>query len=1059
MGAERIYKGLMSFLDSNVPEINVPVMEPVQYVRPEPAQADEVNSEMSGWYDWLVHHVPKTIKRNVSSVFKTMKEKIMGLYNTPTPDPVLVKSGVKGKVEKWRVDGEGYKDPRVFLNNTRAGVERTINSVERTKKASIALTCQMVRSDPKTGEDTYTAAHFRSTTHQIITPEDTTEHYGEMVEKVLENFAKFQKRGSGWRLHSIDDLAINITKFKPLKGKGYAPLPKKLKDKKAIINMKNIDEECFKWAVTRALNPVKRNAERVSKILMKQAEKLNWDGLEYPVKLTNIIKFEKNNDVGVNVFSCDDDKKYTVYPLRLTKSNAETIVNLFLWGNHYSVVKDLSRFASSQINSNEHAKHICDRCMNAFGSIERLGKHMELCLNHEHQRHEYPKVTKEGNVPTTKFENVEKLHTVPFVVYADFECYIEGLENTEKGLDQSSTTQYQKHNPSGFCYYIKCFDDSIYKPKLVHYTQQVEGEDVSKKFVEMLEEDARNIYESFKEVVPIRMTTADTVDFENTSECYACRRGFTEENYKVRDHCHYTGKYRGAAHNKCNLKMKRPKFIPVLFHNLEGYDSHLFVKNLGVSEGDIKCIPKNEEKYISFSKVLTVGEYEDREGNIKPITTDIRFIDSLKFTLSSLEKLAKNLGDEDFKNLSRAAGVEGYNEEQTSLLRQKGVFPYEYVDSFERLAETKLPPKEAFYSKLTDSHISDEDYKHAQTVWKTFEMKTMRDYHDLYLKTDVLLLADIMENFRNICKTNYGLDPMWYYTSPGLAWDAALKKTGVCLDLITYPNMYLMVENGIRGGISTITKRYAESNNKYMTNYDPEKDDKYIEYLDANNLYGWAMTQPLPVGEFRWMEEGELADWRNISNTKGLGCILEVDLEYPEKLHDLHNEYPVAPERLTVGKVEKLIPNLNGKTKYVIHHENLKQYLGLGLKLTKIHRGIRFREEPWLKSYIQLNTDLRTKGTTEFEKDFFKLMNNSVFGKTMENVRNRVDIRLVTSEDQFEKLASKPNYKSFTIFQDGGLTAVHMYKTTVKLCKPIYLGMSILDLDLDQLRGRFYGSF
>jgi hypothetical protein len=123
-------------------------------------------------------------------------------------------------------------------------------------------------------------------------------------------------------------------------------------------------------------------------------------------------------------------------------------------------------------------------------------------------------------------------------------------------------------------------------------------------------------------------------------------------------------------------------------------------------------------------------------------------------------------------------------------------------------------------------------------VWKTFGMKTMRDYHDLYLKTDVLLLADIMENFRNICKTNYGLDSMWYYTSPGLAWDAALKKTGGCLDLITDTNMYLMVENGIRGGISTITKRYAESNNKYMTNYDPEKDDKYIEYLDANNLYG-----------------------------------------------------------------------------------------------------------------------------------------------------------------------------------------------------------------------------
>jgi hypothetical protein len=209
--------------------------------------------------------------------------------------------------------------------------------------------------------------------------------------------------------------------------------------------------------------------------------------------------------------------------------------------------------------------------------------------------------------------------------------------------------------------------------------------------------------------------------------------------------------------------------------------------------------------------------------------------------------------------------------------------------------------------------------------------------------------------------------------------------------------------------------------------------------MDANNLYVWAMSQPLPVRNFKWMSDEELEKWRNY------GCILEVDLEYPEELHDKHNEYPLAPERMEVNKVDKLIPNLNNKEKYVVHHKTLKQCLSLGLRLTKVHRGVKFVEEPWLKKYIQLNTDLRTKGTTDFEKNFFKLMNNSVFGKTMENVRNRVDIRLINDEKKWNKLAQKHNFKSATIFSEN-LVAVHMKRTSVKLSKSIYLEMSILDL-------------
>ncbi len=266
--------------------------------------------------------------------------------------------------------------------------------------------------------------------------------------------------------------------------------------------------------------------------------------------------------------------------------------------------------------------------------------------------------------------------------------------------------------------------------------------------------------------------------------------------------------------------------------------------------------------------------------------------------------------------------------ESLKLLKQKGVFPYEYITNFSKLSATSLPPKEAFYNQFSGSGISDKDYAHAKKVWHTFNCKATRDYHDLYLRTDTLLLADVTTEFRKTCKKAYGLEALYYYTAPGLAWDAMLKITKIKLDLISDSNMYMMIEKGIRGGISTVMKRHAESNHKYLSDYDKSKISKFIEYLDANNLYGWAMSQKLPVREFRWMEPNELGNWRSIP------CILEVDLEYPKELHDLHNEYPLAPEKMIPpgGKVKKLIPNLNDKERYVLHHENLKLYTRLGLK-------------------------------------------------------------------------------------------------------------------------------
>ena len=378
-------------------------------------------------------------------------------------------------------------------------------------------------------------------------------------------------------------------------------------------------------------------------------------------------------------------------------------------------------------------------------------------------------------------------------------------------------------------------------------------------------------------------------------------------------------------------------------------------------------------------------------------------------------------------------------------MTRKGVYPYEFMDGFEKFEKRQLPKQTSFFSRLMQEKVSDEDFAHAQKVWEEFGCKNMGDFHDLYLLSDVLLLADVMESFRKLCEKHYELDPAHFFTTPGLAWDAMLKMTDVKLELLGDVDQLLMIEKGIRGGNSNVFKRFAKANNKFMKNFDPAKKSKFLVYLDANNLYGWAMSQPLPVGDFAWMSKEELQNWEKFVLEEGKGCILEVDLEYPRELHDLHNDFPLAPEVLELGGCKKLTQNLRDKKEMVLHGRNLKQVLSLGMKLKSIKRGISFSEKPFMKCYIDKNTELRAKGKTKFEKEFFKLMNNSVFGKTMENLRKRVSIELVKDADRAEKLVMKPNFADLKIF-DEFLIAIKMKKTRVVMNKPIFAGMTILDL-------------
>ena len=760
-----------------------------------------------------------------------------------------------------------------------------------------------------------------------------------MIDRIQEKIQKFEDpEGSGWRLHSVINLELHTAEWVPLEGSSYIELPKELKNKNAITKMKNEDNKCFIWCVLRALNPKPTHPERLDKKLKEKENTLNMEGIEYPVSLPNVNKFEEQNEtISITVFGYNEKDKVNL--LRKSKhSNRSCKIKLLLIEkegvSHYCLINDISRLVSSQVTKHNGKCFICDNCLNPFPKEELLNKHKEYCDTNECIKINMPK---KGSV--LKFKNYRNSEMAPFVIYADIESLLEQIQSCEPNQGGSYTEKYQKHKPISLSYYIKCFDDNVFSREPRTYT----GLDAMQKFVESLEKDVIEIANIPK--VDKIYKKGDKERYNKATTCWICNGEFDDTpNEEVWDHCHFTGRFRGAAHSLCNLWYSKPKFIPVIFHNLSGYDSHLFIKNLGFTEGNIDCIPNNEEKYISFSKEITVGTYPkkalDEEGCIyyvqEHIKYKIRFIDSIKFMPTNLNSLANNLPEDGFNNLKKY-----YTDDKLALLKRKGVYPYEYMDSLERLMENKLPPKESFYSALTGEGISDEDNQHAQKVWEEFEIKSMEGYLELYNETDVLLLADVFENFRDICLENYKLDPAHYFTAPGLSWDAALKMTKVELELLKDINMLLMVEKGITGGVSMISNHCSKANNKYKFN--PSEPSKYIQYLDANNLYGAAMSMNLPTHDFKWMNDKELLVWRKIP------CILEVDLEYPDKLHDLHNDYPLAPEKITCrNKVEKLIPTLGNKEKYVVHYENLKQYLSLGLRLTRIHRGFKFVESEWL---------------------------------------------------------------------------------------------------------------
>ena len=721
----------------------------------------------------------------------------------PTPRTKIEQTdkAIKGYTKSYEISIKNNKDPLVQMQNTRKATESHINTLlNEIKGLKYVETLKVTFSKMSDGETVIKNAYFNSTPQTIINQMEINEALQMSKQNILNLISQWISEGSGWIIQSVDSHYLNIVKYKPMKGSSYIQLPYELRNSaKGLINMKNEDNECFRWCHIRHLNQQEKYPQRIKKTDKQYVEKLDYSNIDFPVNVKHYNKIEKQNSININVFGYENKEPYPIY---VSNEKYEDHMELLLVteneNKHYVLIKDFNKFMYNQTKHKER-KHFCMYCLQCFSSERVLNNHKENCIQVNGQQ-AIKMPDKDNNI--LKFNNFHKQQPVPFVIYADFEAITEKVQGCQPDSNKSYTEAYQRHTDCGYGYKVVCcYDDKYTKPIQIY-----RGEKAVYKFMENMLEEVKYCKKAMKKHFdkPLRMTKEDEDEFKKITKCHICDKKYTERDIRVRDHCHITGKYRGSAHQECNLKLRiNPEEIkiPVIFHNLRGYDSHFIMQEIGAIvkkhaytkngkeiKMDINAIPNNMEKYMAFM----LGNH-------------LTFIDSFQFMSSSLDKLVSNLPAEALKYTNKR-----FQKEKFNLMTRKGVYPYDYMDSFEKFNKTELPTKEEFYSILNNEHITDEDYSHAQNVWTTFKLQTMGEYHNLYLKSDILLLADVFENFRKTCLQYYKLDPCHYFTSPGLSWDSLLKMTNIKLELMTDIDMFQFIEKGMRGGISYIANRYGK---------------------------------------------------------------------------------------------------------------------------------------------------------------------------------------------------------------------------------------------------------
>ena len=840
---------------------------------------------------------------------------------------------------------------------------------------------------------------------------------------------EFQENGSGFILTKIHKMDLFVMHYKPLRG-GHLihTLPKYLIQSKSIANVICQDGKCFLYCIIKSLFLKSVSAD--IKYFRQYIPFLKTEGFTFPMKISDIEKFSSINGLSISIFGFENefDKPY-IYPILVSKNVFSRPIDLLLLEDkHYCLIEQFDKLASLQYTSSNHKSFFCRSCLHGCSSETHKISHQKDCFKLKSQRTIFP------TDPVLKFENTSKRLKEYFCVYADMESLL--VKKDDPNVEQI-------HEICSYAYQIVTdLPDMKIQPRL--YV----GKNANSHFLDQLSIDYEDIIRpAISKSYPLRWDLPAAQKFYSSNICNVCNEPLHWGlEAIVRDHCHLThpkyGNMRGAIHSICNLNLRfYPKrhILPVIFHAGSSYDFHHIINGIRPHHGRLSVIANSSTNYIT----LSVGKF--------------KFLDSLKFLKMSLDKVAKSVSVENFHYIN------AYFKQNAPLVQRKGYFFYEYLDSWEKFDEQELPPIGAFFNKMTGKSIRKRDYRHAKSVWDVFQCKNIREYHNVYLLSDTLILSDVFEYFRKRTLETYRLDPLKYPTLPSLAYDCMLSHTKVKLERLTDVDMFHMIEANLRGGISTINHRFAEANRPELPTFNPEKPISTIIYLDVNSLYSHCMTKYLPVDGFKW-EPTVPHDILTIPENSTKGYILEVTLKYPIGIHNQTNTYPLCPEHLLIEQKHlspfqkefwpkmtkgerKLCPNMFDKVKYVCHYQSLQLWVNLGMEIVQFHRIISFNQSPFLKDFTEYNMKKRQEAVLNgdtFGKVFYKFWSNSLWGKFAENSRFRKAFELITSKNILLKRTAKPNFKELHLFHDN-LVGVSMIPTKCVLSKCLIVGFTILE--------------
>ena len=838
--------------------------------------------------------------------------------------------------------------------------------------------------------------------------------------------------GSGWNIQGINHLKLYFHKTNPINGQTYIKLPIRTK---SILNIQNNDTYCFVWSILAAIHPVDKDPQRVSKYEPYRNE-LDISNIDFTngMRIIDIPKFENlNNQLSINVFeySKEEDNDYKLFPLYIS-NNIENrrIIDLILYKNHYILLKKLHVFIGKHDSS-----YICRSCLSSYTVQSELTTHKRLC-GIKNKSVYIP--AKESHVMWNKYYQKMPIYSI---IIADFEARNKPIINQDNDISKTIDICEQIPVCNGL-YIINRIDDLPIEPG---YYKSSFGVNNVKWFLSKINNIEFQMSEFFKRNLKPKITIKSEKSFLKSKICWLCDIEFINTNDKIRHYCKLTGKYLGSAHQSCIdyiNKVNLHKFIPVLYHNFSKYDNHMFFNDLinsKVEKKNISIIAKTNEEYMSINYSC------------------IKFADSMRFQAASMEELTKSLKDDDYIHLKR------HFPNHWMLLKKKLAYPYEFyktLEDYEKPIDILLKSgNEAYFSKTKNKIPDQEEINRTNEIIKLFNIKNGKELTELYIKADIILLADIFEKFLKVSKIEFGINPLYHISLPGTTWSNGLKYTKIKLELIKNVDLFQMFESGIRGGLSGVFgNRYIESDNNTV-----------ILHVDMNNLYGFAMLFHLPTGNFQIYENNSITESfinkvLNTHDCSNTGYVLIVDLIYPNNIKYKSKNFPFCPENKTINPdnyteymkehepqphrpTSKLICDQTNKEYYIVHYRNLKFYLRMGMIIKKVHKIVSFDQSAWLSKYIDYNTQKRAAADSDFMKDYHKNLICSFFGKTMEDVRNRIKVEFVKNTDErkilryHSRLDFNGIHKSYQDYDS------YTFKSNIiKMEKPIYLGFSILEL-------------